>query len=661
MKLMEERLINNSKKLQVKAASIPDWAKTSSESAEVEGSRTGIEIGIGIGGEIKAEVDGWAKKRMEKKLEKADVDASADVPPPPPNPEVGQGQDEYEDDFEPDHLDLEPTQNTSINDTDLLNSSISIVAVSPHDNHDGDIDVDIDDDEESPNLFYESVDDSKFSSLFQQNMVDVVEQEKNEIVEEEVEEGEEEEERNDSVYEKCFVQVANGFRDMATKTTTAVNGDEVVRSSITKDFFDQKKNEKDDDDVDVDVDVDLSELEKSIDVPELSLSEMRQELKAKQTKDAVTDMRSKLKDMGLLATLTEPDNINILEKSSNNDDYVVVEEVVEPQVAEEVAVEVVDTIVAAIAATTAEDDNLASGLVGLSFAETADPAEVGIEVEVEVEQNTSFTGLPTPPIASPALSPKPKNASNQSFVSDTEFSNPNPNLDSNPNPNVTTVSRSQVRRPKSAYKQQLEALSLAMSNAVEMYLDLLESRPSDVLEESVGGEAESALEDSESLELLTSFRDSFASLQGKMASAFSNSVSHSMSTSNMPSILEDSCSNFPDFGAAGGRKRPILEASFLMSQSQSQSQSNSNNNNTTTTTTTTNNNNNNNNNNIHNGSSFFQSQQEQGQGEISARPMTTPMPGTAGGVAVEELLDNFSDMLLEKLERKMAARRSNIL
>lgn len=104
-----------------------------------------------------------------------------------------------------------------------------------------------------------------------------------------------------------------------------------------------------------------------------------------------------------------------------------------------------------------------------------------------------------------------------------------------------------LRRPKEVYKKTLTELNAAMKNAFDAYQELLETSlnttqeaNTNVLEESV-----LTLEDSEPLELLNNFRDSFASLQGRMAVFQTNDVNLSTRMSSMPSILEDSTTSVP--------------------------------------------------------------------------------------------------------------------
>ena len=230
-------------------------------------------------------------------------------------------------------------------------------------------------------------------------------------------------------------------------------------------------------------------------------------------------------------------------------------------------------------ATTVGSDE--ESLIGLSFANTAGggtaPATTAAEagaVQANADKEKAAPSVTSPDVDNDG-SPKP-NKSNpiQSVTSpsnvetaDKENSSyhnvpaaspkvppltPKLHSQSTPPPSAFMTSSVNLRRPREVYKKTLKDLNVAMKNAFEAYQELLETSlnatqdaPVTALDDSVGtfGDSEGGPSD-----LLLSFRDSFASLQGKMAVLNTTTSEVSQSTSriaSMPSILEDSTSSLP--------------------------------------------------------------------------------------------------------------------
>jgi outer membrane biosynthesis protein TonB len=120
-------------------------------------------------------------------------------------------------------------------------------------------------------------------------------------------------------------------------------------------------------------------------------------------------------------------------------------------------------------------------------------------------------------------------------------------------PNVLDASESMsssvaLRRPPTEYKRTLVELNSAMNKAFALYEELLEQSMGGADETSsagleVGSESLDASSTFESCELLNSFRESFATLNGKMAVLNDKDKTNTSIMRNsfvMPSILEDS-------------------------------------------------------------------------------------------------------------------------
>ena len=123
-----------------------------------------------------------------------------------------------------------------------------------------------------------------------------------------------------------------------------------------------------------------------------------------------------------------------------------------------------------------------------------------------------------------------------------------------PSTSFSSSASIQLKRPTAVYRDSLAELNRAMKNAVDLYSELLEASqqlPADTSLNESAVQNTTTFADSESTELLNSFRDSFASLQGKMAMAFT--VQGGENTF-MPSILEDSTSSW-------GMPRPLVSQS----------------------------------------------------------------------------------------------------
>jgi len=538
---------------QLKVTEVPQWAKTVKGVKDVKDIKDAKVV-------VPKAAGAWGKKSNGNT---PSTPSSLEELLPPPPPEV---EETYEDDFEED-ISPRLAPIAAVND-DLLSSSLSIVDLADG----GDEDKD-----EDPSLFYTSVEcDEGLKGMFEKK--DVVDE--NVMVRKDddvVEFGDVEDTADESMYKQFVDGISRHFMEEEGQ------GGELVRESISKDFM-----------------------------SELTLKQEREALKMtekkKQTSDAVEKMREQLSEMGILAMGTMELNLRpttarkegreavedvmggVLKEIENRRDEEGVEasppprggeeendvvETAEVETAEAETTEAVeesavpppltvDLTVDTLAAVLSSQNNLFlspattncstdKSLLGLSFTHT------GENDYVHVSPNQSTT--------SPASQPDKENESRENSVGGDDRGGL-----MKPTPSTSVATALALKRPKTEYKKTLTELNSAMDNAFKLYEELLEqSMAADQLD--VGGESFDASTTFESCELLTSFRDSFAGLAGKM-SVLNDKTNTSMMRGSflggMPSILEDSVGGRSVGGTSVGSgsvsKPPLVRPSTAPAQ-----------------------------------------------------------------------------------------------
>jgi hypothetical protein len=283
-------------------------------------------------------------------------------------------------------------------------------------------------------------------------------------------------------------------------------------------------------------------------------------------------------------------------------------------------------------------------LLGLSFSVTGElpsnvvPDETAADQQAEPEADDFVHVSPTtsPAAEEPAsLDSTPKPSLSPSGNQENEKGKENVNTQSMPEaPSKSPVkvdapaapmsaSMSTLKRPPTEYKKTLTELNSVMSKAMQLYEELLEqsmqSGEADMLD--VGSESLDSSMMFESCELLNSFRDSFASLHGKMSllnEKDKTSTSMMRGSFAMPSILEDSVESF----SSGSVKPPLP----LMSQSISVSNSG-----------------------------------DKTASASTKRPSTAPANERSEAEVLDSVLDKYSDIIMKKIEEKMLLSKSGSL
>ncbi|GMH62952.1 hypothetical protein TrLO_g10666 [Triparma laevis f. longispina] len=187
-------------------------------------------------------------------------------------------------------------------------------------------------------------------------------------------------------------------------------------------------------------------------------------------------------------------------------------------------------------ATTASSKSEDDMLIGLSFAQTSKKEDGGEDGGESVKSAESDKTVPIQSNSSPS------NCSGEEMNGDKENSRGGGNVKAKGSVGGGEIAKREeevqvndsvcteggtLKRPKEVYKKTLVELNAAMKNAFDLYQELLENSAVNVscntfvLDDSVATLEETG--GSEPVELLNSFRDSFNSLQGRMA-VFSNTM-----------------------------------------------------------------------------------------------------------------------------------------
>ncbi|GMI12991.1 hypothetical protein TrVE_jg4264 [Triparma verrucosa] len=628
-KAMEERLAEKAKaaavaraaavvsasEKQLKTEEVPGWAKTLKDAEEKR--KEGVDATKALPAVPK---DAWTKKK-----EKDSEVERAPSPPPPPPPEEEEGDaDKYEDDFEFDEDAVVIEKGGAEGEGDeLLRSSISVVAP---DDENPNLSV-IEDDEHvtDPSLFYASIDEGNMGGMFEKIGV-----KGGEMVRKDEDDDDDDDDLiefgDETVDDSCYKEVMEDIADVEKQEERVGE----VEESLSKDY---RKMRSQSDSGDGEEDMDLEKLEQTLTEKEMSLREERELVKLKEEKkegvselmdknkkktaNAVEQMREKLQAMGFLSadeinpkTINLDKEIGLLPKEKDIEPEVtekvdglvgLVEEANQKEEEEEEEEEeppppppplcvntefttdqangpaTKDSSTMFLSpATTASSKSEDDTLIGLSFAQTS-KKEGGADGG-EVEEDKSVESDKTIPIQSKT---SPSNCSG-------DMDKENSRVDENSQADVAEISKSNggasgvqvndsvcteggtLKRPKEVYKKTLSDLNAAMKNAFDLYQELLENSAVNVSSNTfVLDDSVATLEESEPVELLNSFRDSFNSLQGRMA-VFSNTMKEKEEAGfrnsekfGMPSILEDSTSSFNIMGGVGtsGGKPPLMSQS----------------------------------------------------------------------------------------------------